>query len=680
MSVSTTQDSSDTTAASSGVRRSTRFRSDSGPPSEARSSAPAARGKRISRQSAMRDVLEDDEISDDEPGLDYCDSPRQGRHVTPMTQFDPPPPDLEGRDPAPDPHLRSPPTSPAKTRAIPFSPQRIPHIIPRASAQQSPARPSSRPFHQLSPGAAEGHLRTGNFSTPSTFHGATFLPAPPVGLDASGVQAPPSEALSAPPPGHSAPSAAFSGNLPPPGPLGHPAPSAAVSGTFPVPPAPTMPDPSQLPGLTGDSFTFSRAELFALLQRFGSGLAAQVIPPDGVPLPSSHPSNPPLLLAINLTPASPSPGHSGQTTLPLYAGGPSSSIVTSLAPITSSSGIAPSTSLATRPLLAAPPAAMTELDPNIMPIPLRVQRIFNAGWSAYVPLDTLTTAACHRALTATNRQGDSSLSLSSAGEIQVSNSRFDQSKERLLTAFEFMQASSTLVWVIRNCLKAGPEGQIGGPTAHAIADCFQIHYERIQRRQDFGENFQVYLAYDIFLRHAYLQSQGNLRMDVWHRLVFERKFNDHMQDRIHRSMGLQSDLLFSDAAPSSTSSSSSSSSGSSTPSNQSFRESEASSNNGRKSNSSNRGKRRSTYNAGSRSTNKTTRCMVCGDSDHRFTSCTKTGHILRKVDGRYADSDGTTYCFAFNGPNSCSASDCPHRHACSLCAGGQHSAQNCAAQ
>lgn len=152
-----------------------------------------------------------------------------------------------------------------------------------------------------------------------------------------------------------------------------------------------------------------------------------------------------------------------------------------------------------------------------------------------------------------------------------------------------------------------------------------------------------------------------------------------MQDRIHRSMGLQSDLLFSDTAPSATLQSSSST-GASTSSNLSFRESETSTNNGQKSSSSSRGKHRTGYNTSSRGTNKLACCMVCGDSGHRFTSCSKTGRILRKVDGRFTDSEGATYCFAFNGPNSCTVGDCPHRHACSLCAGGQHSAQNCAVQ
>ncbi|KAG6851801.1 hypothetical protein C0995_008126, partial [Termitomyces sp. Mi166 len=79
-----------------------------------------------------------------------------------------------------------------------------------------------------------------------------------------------------------------------------------------------------------------------------------------------------------------------------------------------------------------------------------------------------------------------------------------------------MQASTTLVHVIRTCLKAGDEGQIGGPTAHAIADAFAKHYNHIKQCPDFGQHFQAYFAYDIYICHAYLQKNGNLRVEDWH--------------------------------------------------------------------------------------------------------------------------------------------------------------------
>ncbi|KAG6882589.1 hypothetical protein C0993_009935, partial [Termitomyces sp. T159_Od127] len=222
------------------------------------------------------------------------------------------------------------------------------------------------------------------------------------------------------------------------------------------------------------------------------------------------------------------------------------SIARSADPVSGSFSLAPSP----RPFLAAPPTSSSELDPNIMPIPLHIQRVFNAGWTTYVPLDLLTNAACHRAMTASSRHGDSSLSLSSSGELQVSSSRFDLSRERHLTAYEFMQASKTLVWVIRFCLRAGPEGLVGGPTAHAIADSFEAHYDRIQRRHDFGEHFPVYLAYDIYIRHAYLQNGGSVSVHEWHKLVFEKKLQDFTTDCIRRTLNLPSDLLFGDGSAS----------------------------------------------------------------------------------------------------------------------------------
>ncbi|KAG6886372.1 hypothetical protein C0992_004344 [Termitomyces sp. T32_za158] len=53
-----------------------------------------------------------------------------------------------------------------------------------------------------------------------------------------------------------------------------------------------------------------------------------------------------------------------------------------------------------RPLLGALPVLLAELDPNVMPIPLRIQWVFNVGWVTYIPLNYLTNAACHRALLA----------------------------------------------------------------------------------------------------------------------------------------------------------------------------------------------------------------------------------------------------------------------------------------
>lgn len=336
-------------------------------------------------------------------------------------------------------------------------------------------------------------------------------------------------------------------------------------------------------------------------------------------------------------------------------------------------------SVGTRPLLGRPARSGVELDPNVMPIPLRIQRVFNLGWHVYVPLDLLTNAACHRALTSSNRNSDSAFSLSATGELQVSSARFDLSKERFLSAYEFLQASKTLVWVIRHCLKAGSEGVIGGPTAHAIADSFQQHYDRIHHRHDFGDHFPVYLAYDIYIRHAYLQSGGTCCVHDWHKLVFEKKMQDYTTDSIRRTLNQPSDLLFGEG----TSSNSSRDAHSFHPSSDSSRSSSEASSSRHTGNFARRGIRtfrRTPFDAPSRDTaGKQVKCMVCGGDDHRFGGCMRQGKILRRVNGRWCDSEGVSYCYAYNGPQSCLAANCAHRHACSLCGDGQHNAQNCAA-
>ncbi|KAG6875456.1 hypothetical protein C0992_003773 [Termitomyces sp. T32_za158] len=315
--------------------------------------------------------------------------------------------------------------------------------------------------------------------------------------------------------------------------------------SLPVPPS-LGATPTPLSGVASSSsssgpdeaLTLSRSALYSLLQNFGAEVARNFT---SAPVALSAPvvnHAAPVTASLRMAPDDP--------TLSGIPGG--------LCPSLSSGGsflLAPGS----RPLLGAPPVASAELDPNVMPIPLRIQRVFNAGWVTYVPLDQLTNAACHRALSASGRHGDSALSLSALGELQVSAAKFDLSKERHLSAYEFMQASKTLVWVICHCLKAGPEGQIGGPTVVAIANSFEQHYDRIQHRHDFGNHFPVYLAYDIYIHHAYLQSGGTISVHDWHRLVFEKKMQDHMTDTICRTLNQSSDLLFGNGSSSSSTSS-----------------------------------------------------------------------------------------------------------------------------
>lgn len=465
-------------------------------------------------------------------------------------------------------------------------------------------------------------------------------------------------------------------------PISIPAIDSLLQGANPMPPNHdiTRPPPQ-------DTITLSRAALTELLCNFSSQFTHAPPPSLNVHIPdrpvtsgatSGQPVVPDIPATFPLSHHEPEPAGFTPGTMPTLSDNTSftsPNVSCGFTPITTVS------SVGTRPLLGLPTRSGPELDPNVMPIPLRIQRVFNLGWNVYVPLDLLTNAACHRALTSSNRHSDSAFSLSASGELQVSSARFDLSKERHLTAYEFMQASKTLVWVIRHCLKAGSEGLIGGPTAQAIADSFKQHYDRIQHRHDFGEHFSVYLAYDIYIRHAYLQSGGTCSVHDWHKLVFEKKLQDYMTDSIRRTLNQPSDLLFGDGSSVSTNSARDSHSFRSFPdSSRSSSEASSSRQAGNFSRRGGRGFRRTPFDSHSRDgTGKQIKCMVCGGDDHRFGGCTKQGKILRRVHGRWTDSDGVSYCYAYNGPQSCFASNCAHRHACSLCGDGQHNAQNCAA-
>ncbi|KAG6872535.1 hypothetical protein C0995_009056 [Termitomyces sp. Mi166 len=81
------------------------------------------------------------------------------------------------------------------------------------------------------------------------------------------------------------------------------------------------------------------------------------------------------------------------------------------------------------PLLGTPLITGTNLNSNVMPISLCIERVFNASWTSYIPLDQLTNAACYQALTTSSKQDDSALSLSLSGKLQVLVAHFDPSKE-----------------------------------------------------------------------------------------------------------------------------------------------------------------------------------------------------------------------------------------------------------
>ncbi|KAG6887386.1 hypothetical protein C0995_015688 [Termitomyces sp. Mi166 len=281
----------------------------------------------------------------------------------------------------------------------------------------------------------------------------------------------------------------------------------------------SLPDPMSIPAsLPGTSRAHAHSSMLG---------AHSAIPPSSImnPLPSiTHATTQP----VNSTSTGllqPPPNIIFRQSAPSFVTTPGSNSV-SLAPTTI---LNPSTS---QTLLRAPPLISMLLNPNILSIPIWIQQVFNAGWSMYVLLDALTNSVCARAMSAPNQLGNTSLFLSTSGELQLMGTKFDLSKEKDIQPVDFMQASSTLVSVIHHCLKAGPESKIGRATVQAIADAFAKHYLQIHQRPDFSKNFKAYLAYNIYIQHSYLQNNGNLRVEDWHNKVFNKKLQLLQTDNI----------------------------------------------------------------------------------------------------------------------------------------------------
>ncbi|KAG6884278.1 hypothetical protein C0993_012543 [Termitomyces sp. T159_Od127] len=194
------------------------------------------------------------------------------------------------------------------------------------------------------------------------------------------------------------------------------------------------PAPLAAPGSDSDSVTMSHAALMDILHCFGLSVAQELLLAIGLSTGESTGVSAPPLPAVGTPP-------------PVF--GPIQGASFLLNAPSSCLGITPLVALSgSRPLLSTLPVEAGELDPNVLPIPLCIQQVFNAGWSTYVPLDLLTNAACYRALIAADKHGNSAVSLSATEELQVLGTQFDLSQERHLSPFEFLQASKTLVWVI----------------------------------------------------------------------------------------------------------------------------------------------------------------------------------------------------------------------------------------
>ena len=267
------------------------------------------------------------------------------------------------------------------------------------------------------------------------------------------------------------------------------------------------------------------------------------------------------------------------------------------------------------------------------------------GMKIYIPLTVLTKKACHDARTAAVDKESRHVVKVEEGSLQVHVSKFDSTGEESISIEDWRDASSRYVTLLHDHLWGGDR------KAHGWAKAWQWHFDEINRRIGSAVDFAVLREYDIRLRREWVLRKMEFRPDMWHGNLYDETFRNHV---LHQMTTL---------VASSTSNSSSSST-----SNSSFRRPAITGGKYSKNSQS-----ESTENMGN------TRCMYCGKRSHKFTLCRSGTHLHRDAKGIWRDSEGKTYCHTFNGPSTCPRREtCKHIHACSLCLGRDHGAQQCA--
>ncbi|KAF8896625.1 hypothetical protein BD779DRAFT_1466530 [Infundibulicybe gibba] len=151
--------------------------------------------------------------------------------------------------------------------------------------------------------------------------------------------------------------------------------------------------------------------------------------------------------------------------------------------------------------------APEQLNPLESVYPIHEVHILMEGWRRHLPLGNLTNRKRSFAEKSGNTLTNTLVFGPGGLEIQPLSSH--PSAEESLTMEEFIQASNCLVDMIPLYLKAGPQGEIGGPHAAVIGQAWRTHYDNLLRRPDFTEVFPVYRRYDIYLRLKWLTHSRN---------------------------------------------------------------------------------------------------------------------------------------------------------------------------
>jgi hypothetical protein len=343
----------------------------------------------------------------------------------------------------------------------------------------------------------------------------------------------------------------------------------------------------------------------------------------------------------------------------------------------------------------------SQLDPNSRVHPIAEVIILQEGWKRHLPISNLTNRKCSLADRSANLPNNA-LVVGPRG-LEIQSLHTNPANEAALNLEEFIQATNCLVEMIPLYLKAGPNNEIGGPTAKAIGDAWAAHYRNLLAHTDFTERFHLYREYDIYLRTKWLTLSHSFLPADFHEDVFRNMVDrdrdaqlarytanpcplstpphsmlPRSRDRDRRDHPYRWDYDRSRAPlldanrehnldydhP-----------------HRSFRDSPPTYSQHPR--DSGWPSRSSSLPGSDGPQQPSCRCLFCGSHMHTSKKCNATTgpFLIRQSDGSWRTPKGESPCYALNGPHgSCpKGSTCQFTHICSLCGATSHTARSCKA-
>jgi hypothetical protein len=144
-------------------------------------------------------------------------------------------------------------------------------------------------------------------------------------------------------------------------------------------------------------------------------------------------------------------------------------------------------------------------------------------WKEYFSLEDLTNAKC-RASAHHRRAPEKNLVMGKNGAFKLESVLSDTSREHLMDASSWREAIYRMCDII--------DRHLPGPYATDVANRWREHADYLQNRNDFKENFSLYLLYDIRIRRAYVHEFNSFQPNQFQWLVWDNVRDEQRDKRL----------------------------------------------------------------------------------------------------------------------------------------------------